>query len=104
MARKEINIQDELLNRKTFSIPAVQEEFGVGYKELRTCVSEMEKNGQAKLADDGLNYIVDNTKRVTRQSNKNKESTYAQHGLRPSIETPKWDDEEDDDENRSAST
>lgn len=56
---KEINLQDELLKRKKFSIPAIQNEFGVGYKDVRSCVREMEKNGRVTLAADGLTYIVE---------------------------------------------
>lgn len=70
MARKsrKINLQEELLKRKSFSIPSIQKELGVGYKELRDCVSIMEKNGQAKLSDDDLNYVVDNTQSASKQS------------------------------------
>ena len=95
--KEELNLSDELLRRKTFSIPSVQKELGIGYKELRNCVRELEKNGQATLSDDGLNYIVDNSRLVAQQLNQ---------AAKPSAKRPsqfiqpygKSDKDDDDDE------
>lgn len=109
MARKKINLQDELLKRKTFSIPAVQKELGVGYKELRDSVSKMEKNGQATLSDDGLNFfVVDDSRSYANQSKNGNKTTSNQQ--RQSIRTvnqygydsEQTHDDEDDDEKDSA--
>ncbi len=71
-----IHLQEELLKRKTFSIPSVQRELRIKYGDLRECVSEMEKIGQVTLADDGLNYIVHNDPPAPKQTdNKSNSAT-----------------------------
>lgn len=101
MARKKINLKEELLKRKTFSIPEIQKELSVGYKELRNCVSEMEKTGHATLADDGLNYIVD-TQPAPKKSNGDDRSSSKQHSQTvKSFDIFDLEDEDDDDEEDS---
>lgn len=98
MARKKLNLKEELLKRKTFSIPEIQKELSVGYKELRNCVSEMEKTGHATLADDGLNYIVD-TQPAPKKSNSDDRSSSKQHSqTAKSFDLFDLEDEDDDDE------
>ena len=101
MARKKLNLKEELLKRKTFSIPEIQKELSVGYKELRNCVSEMEKTGHATLADDGLNYIVD-TQPAPKKSNSGDCSPSKQHSQTvKSFDIFDLEDEDDDDEEDS---
>lgn len=97
--KEEMNLSDELLKRKTFSIPSVQKELGIGYKELRNCVRELEKNGQATLSDDGLNYIVDNSRLVAQQLNQDAKSS----AKRPSqfIQPYGKSEKDDDDDEKS---
>lgn len=50
-------LKKELIGRKTFSIPTIQKELGLSYKQIRQCVGEMLANNELVLADD-LNYKV----------------------------------------------
>ncbi len=73
-----IDLKQELLKRKTFSIPAVQKELSVNYKELRNSVREMENKGQITLTDDELTYlVVDNPSSTTKQYSKSNTSATA---------------------------
>lgn len=52
-----------LLERKTFTIPSVQNELKLSYKEIRDCVRQMQDNNELMLTDE-MNYtIIDGTQR-----------------------------------------
>lgn len=95
-----IDLLQELLRRKTFSVAAVQAEFGVGYKELRNCVRVMEENGQATLTDDGLTYAVNSTPTAALQTKSgNAQSPTRQSqaiGIKPYDSIFHVDDDDDD--------